>query len=103
MDQIQQNNSTLSAVSGALEEDRYYNYSFIPRKASLISANYSPGFYTVRGVTYLEGAKFEDKLVNGVNCEVFIEVNNIKIYPINWQVFYFCLHFLDRNWMNGCL
>jgi hypothetical protein len=36
----------------------------------------SSGVYTVRGVTYLEGRKFEDKLRVDGNCEVFVEVGN---------------------------
>eukprot|EP00607_Mallomonas_marina_P004580 CAMPEP_0182425358 /NCGR_PEP_ID=MMETSP1167-20130531/11767_1 /TAXON_ID=2988 /ORGANISM="Mallomonas Sp, Strain CCMP3275" /LENGTH=304 /DNA_ID=CAMNT_0024605999 /DNA_START=553 /DNA_END=1467 /DNA_ORIENTATION=- len=33
----------------------------------------SSGSYTVRGITYLEGNKHEDKLYSGVECEIFIE------------------------------
>jgi hypothetical protein len=35
------------------------------------------GVYTVRGVTYLEGQYHEDRLVTGMKCEIFIEVDNL--------------------------
>mmetsp|Transcript_26612 Transcript_26612/g.39541 ORF Transcript_26612/g.39541 Transcript_26612/m.39541 type:complete len:395 (+) Transcript_26612:60-1244(+) len=33
----------------------------------------SSGVYTVRGVTYLEGQYFEDRLVGDTECEIFVE------------------------------
>eukprot|EP01041_Mallomonas_annulata_P007167 gene7167-14590_t len=33
----------------------------------------SSGIYTVRGITYLEGQKFEHKFIGGCSCEIFVE------------------------------